>query len=42
MRLLLTAPLPRWVLLACKLAAGTALVGADLLRVSCGLYFPST
>jgi ABC-2 type transport system permease protein len=25
MRLLLTAPLPRWVLLACKLAAGTAL-----------------
>jgi len=25
MRLLLTAPLPRWVLLACKLVAGTAL-----------------
>jgi len=25
MRLLLTAPLPRWVLLACKLAAGTVL-----------------
>jgi ABC-2 type transport system permease protein len=25
MRLLLTAPLPRWVLLACKLCAGTAL-----------------
>src|SRR5437764_6245216 len=25
MRLLLTAPLPRWVLLACKLIAGTAL-----------------
>jgi len=25
MRLLLTAPLPRWVLLACRLAAGTAL-----------------
>jgi len=25
MRLLLTAPLPRWVLLGCKLAAGTAL-----------------
>src|SRR5246500_4609994 len=25
MRLLLTAPLPRWVLLVCKLAAGTAL-----------------
>jgi ABC-2 type transport system permease protein len=25
MRLLLTAPLPRWLLLACKLAAGTAL-----------------
>jgi ABC-2 type transport system permease protein len=25
MRLLLTAPLPRWALLACKLAAGTAL-----------------
>ncbi|MFZ3353864.1 MAG: ABC transporter permease [Xanthobacteraceae bacterium] len=25
MRLLLTAPLPRWVLLACKLAAGTSL-----------------
>src|SRR5579872_7298684 len=25
MRLLLTAPLPRWVLLSCKLAAGTAL-----------------
>jgi ABC-2 type transport system permease protein len=25
MRLLLTAPLPRWVLLACKLAAGTTL-----------------
>jgi len=25
MRLLLTAPLPRWVLLACKLASGTAL-----------------
>jgi ABC-2 type transport system permease protein len=25
MRLLLTAPLPRWILLACKLAAGTAL-----------------
>src|SRR6202035_4389842 len=25
MRLLLTAPLPRWVLLACKLFAGTAL-----------------
>src|ERR1700691_653315 len=25
MRLLLTAPLPRWVLLACKLLAGTAL-----------------
>jgi ABC-2 type transport system permease protein len=25
MRLLLTAPLPRWVLLACKLTAGTAL-----------------
>jgi ABC-2 type transport system permease protein len=25
MRLLLTASLPRWVLLACKLAAGTAL-----------------
>jgi ABC-2 type transport system permease protein len=25
MRLLLTAPLPRWVLLACKLGAGTAL-----------------
>jgi len=25
MRLLLTAPLPRWILLACKLCAGTAL-----------------
>ncbi len=25
MRLLLTAPLPRWILLACKLAAGTSL-----------------
>src|SRR5579871_2902985 len=25
MRLLLTAPLPRWMLLACKLVAGTAL-----------------
>ena len=25
MRLLLTAPLPRWILLACKLVAGTAL-----------------
>src|SRR5258708_32961246 len=25
MRLLLTAPLPRWVLLVCKLVAGTAL-----------------
>ena len=25
MRLLLTAPLPRWVLLACKLVAGTSL-----------------
>jgi ABC-type Na+ efflux pump permease subunit len=25
MRLLLTAPLPRWLLLACKLVAGTAL-----------------
>ena len=28
MRLLLTAPLPRWVLLVCKLIAGTALSGA--------------
>ncbi len=38
MRLLLTAPLPRWVLLACKLIAGTVAVGDHLLRVPRGLH----
>ncbi len=38
MRLLLTAPLPRWVLLACKLIAGTALSVHHLLRVPGGLH----
>ena len=33
MRLLLTAPLPRWVLLACKLAGRHGAVGDHLLRV---------
>ena len=38
MRLLLTAPLPRWVLLACKLAAGTALsvITSPLDRMTAG------
>ena len=38
MRLLLTAPLPRWLLLACKLLAGTALAVDHLLCVSRGLH----
>ncbi len=38
MRLLLTAPLPRWVLLVCKLVAGTVALGDHLLRVPAGLH----
>ena len=38
MRLLLTAPLPRWVLLACKLVGRNGAVGDHLLRVSRGLH----
>ena len=38
MRLLLTAPLPRWVLLACKLIAGTVALGHHLLCVHAGLH----
>ena len=38
MRLLLTAPLPRWVLLACKLVGRHRAVGDHLLRVSRRLH----
>ena len=42
MRLLLTAPLPRWVLLACKLAAGTALsvITCYVFLAICALRIP--
>ena len=38
MRLLLTAPLPRWVLLVCKLGRRNGAVGDHLLRVPRGLH----
>jgi ABC-2 type transport system permease protein len=42
MRLLLTAPLPRWVLLVCKLAAGTALsvITCFVFLAICALRIP--
>src|ERR1700759_215153 len=42
MRLLLTAPLPRWVLLVCKLGAGTALavITCYVFLGICALRFP--
>jgi ABC-2 type transport system permease protein len=42
MRLLLTAPLPRWVLLVCKLVAGTALavITCYVFLAICAIRFP--